>query len=356
MFLRAFLYRGFNADRNGRQVLDAVFSSVAGARRVQLEERFAQPSRTAGPYRAFSYPSDLFPHSDLPQTDPVTGKTDGVLVRARKQGVTPKIFHVNSAYEYFGCGASLVHAALDGSKDLSLPDNVRVYMFAGGQHGPAAFPPRAGGAKHLQNPNDYRWPYRALLVALDRWVRGESEPPASQYPRVGDRTLVPLDRLAFPQIPGARRLVRIRRPLQRPYEGGAEAGGRSDEGAYTALVPQVDVDGNDLAGVRMPEVAVPLATYTGWNLRAPESGADQELLDSAGSFLPFPVTAAGREAASDPRKPILERYESRDAYLMEYRSVAQRLIESGFLLTSDLDPLMKRAEQLWDWIVEKRST
>jgi hypothetical protein len=304
----------------------------------------------------------LFPHTDLPQTDAVTGRTDGLLVRSEKQSVTPKNFHVNSADEYFGCGASLVHAALDGRSDLALPNNVRAYMFAGGQHGPGAFPPRTGAAQQLQNPNDYRWAYRALLVALDRWVRGAGEPPASRYPRVKDQTLVTLDRLAFPRIPQATRLLRIHKPGRPDYGADFDHHGIVSHqppqslGEFAALVPQVDADGNDLAGVRMPVIAVPLATYTGWNLRARESGASQELLDSAGSFLPFPVSAAAREATADPRVSILERYQSRDAYLAKYRAAAQQLIDNGFLLPSDLDPLMKRAEQLWGWIVEKRSS
>ena len=362
MFLRSFLYRGFNADREGRRIIDAVFSSVAGARSVRLKERFTQPSRTAGPFRAFDFPSDLFPHADLPQTDSVSGETDGLLVRSQKQGVAPKIFHVNSAYEYFGCGASLVHAALDGGGDLTLPENVRVYMFAGGQHGPGAFPPRAGSARHLQNPNDYRWAYRALLVALDRWARGEGEPPTSQYPRVSDGTLVAPRGLKLPDVPELSRLSRIHQPRRLDFGAAFDGAGIVNHqpprvlGEYTALVPQVDSDGNDQAGVRMPEIAVPLATYTGWNLRAVETGASQELLDSAGSFLPFPGNAVTREASGDARQSIEERYPSRDAYLAGYRAAAQRLIQSGLLLPGDLDSIMKRAEQLWDWVVEKKST
>ncbi len=359
MFLRSFLYRGFNADRQGRRVVDAVFSSVAGSRSVRLKERFAQPSHTAGPFRAFDFPSDLFPHSDVAQSDPVTGMTAGLLSRSEAQGVAPKIFHVNSAYEYFGCGASLIHAALDGSNDLPMPENVRVYMFAGGQHGPGAFPPRKGRAQNLQNPNDYRWAYRALLVALDRWARGEAEPPASRYPRIGDGTLVALADLRVPAIPELSRPARIHQPHRIEHGDNFDLDGIVSQqppqalGEFVALVPQVDDDGNDFGGVRMPEIAVPLATYTGWNLRAPEAGASRELLDNAGSFLPFPVSAAAREAAADPRPSIEERYPSRDAYLANYRASAQSLIESGLLLPRDLDAVMKRADQLWDWIVEK---
>ncbi len=362
MFLRSFLYRGFNADREGRRVLDGVFSSVAGGRSVRLKERFAQPSRTAGPFRAFDFPTDLFPHSDGAQTDPVTGETGGLLARAGKQGVTPKILHVNSAYEYFGCGASLIHAVLDGSDDLPLNDNARVFMFSSGQHGPGSFPPRARGARHLQNPNDYRWPYRALLVALDRWVRGEGEPPASRYPRVSDGTLVALEDLKLVSIPDLTPLTRMHQPRRLDFGPNFDASGivtRQPPQAmnpYAALVPQVDADGNDIAGVRMPEIDVPLATYTGWNLRAPETGAPHELLDSAGSFVPFAVRAADRKVSEDPRLSIEERYSSREAYLARYRAAAQRLIDSGLLLRRDLDAVMKRAEDLWDWVVEKRDS
>jgi hypothetical protein len=359
MFLRSFLYRGFNADAQGRPVMDAVFSSVAGARSVRLKERFAQPSNTTGPFRSFSYPSDLFPYSDRLQTDPVTGRIDGLLARAEKQGVAPKLFHVNSAYEYFGCGASLVHSTLDGRRDMALEPNTRVYMFAGAQHGPGRFPPRRGRAQNFLNHNDYHWAYRALLMALDRWTREDREPPASRYPRIEDGTLIPLDKLMLPAVPALKAPVRIHVPRRLDFGPEFDLKGIVDNQpprlseSYVALVPQVDADGNDIAGVRMPEIAVPLGTYTGWNLRSPEIGASNDLLDSAGSFLAFAAGQDEREAARDPRRSIQERYETREAYLARYEGAGQELVDQGFLLPSDLPSVTERARLLWDWVMQE---
>ena len=203
-FLRTYLYHGFNEDEQHRKVFDGVMAHVAGAGRGSFNFRFAQPSRDGHPFLNKFYPSDIFPFTDVAQTDPQTATTDGLLLRVKPE-FTPKIFYTNSSYEYWGRAASLIHTTLDGKKDAPLPDTTRVYVFAGGQHGPAAFPARRSIGRHLNNPNDYRWSMRALLVAMNRWVKDGTAPPASRHARVEDRTLVQIDAMKFPSLPYTRK-------------------------------------------------------------------------------------------------------------------------------------------------------
>ena len=361
MFLRTFLYEGFNADENGRQVFDALFSHVAGGRRVSLNQRLAQPSRTAGPFRAFFSPTDIFPFADASSIDPVSGENDGLGVRASKAGVSPKIFYTNSSYEYWGCSASLTHTTADGTKDLPLPANVRMYVFAGGQHGPSGFPPGRPGTLHLANPNDYRWSLRALLVALQEWVEEGREPPPSRYPTIQSGELVPLSAVAFPAIPGVRLPYRTHESFRLDYGPGWRRGILEREPPhvgkpYGVLVPQVDPDGIDLGGIRLPEVAVPLATYTGWNPRAPASGAPRELANSMGAWIPFPRDAAEREHTGDSRLSIRERYPSRRDYLQKVQAAAEKLAASRYLLNQDVPLVVERGEVLWHFLHDSMET
>lgn len=200
-FLRMFVYQGFNGDENGRKVFDGVLAHVAGGGRGSFNHRFAQPSRDGHPFLNTLYPTDIFPFTDLPQTDPETGLTDGILARVPPEQ-TPKIFYTNSSYEYYGRAASLIHTTLDGRSDAEVAPTTRIYMFAGSQHWPVSFPPARGGARNLRNFNPFPLSMRALLLALDAWVRDGKEPPRSQYPRIADETLVPLSGVRFPKTPG----------------------------------------------------------------------------------------------------------------------------------------------------------
>ena len=198
--------------------------------------------------------------------------------RSRRQQSTPKIFYTNASYEYYGRAASLIHTSLDGARDVPLAPNTRVYVFAGTQHGPAAFPPQRRSTANLPNPNDFRWPMRALLLALQAWLAEDRQPPSSRYPRISRGELVSLDRMSFPRIPGVRLPVRMMQPYRLDY--GPDFRNRGIVtlqpprvgGAFRPLVLQVDRDGNELAGIRLPVIGVPLATYTGWNLRHPDVG------------------------------------------------------------------------------------
>jgi hypothetical protein len=355
-FLRTFLYYGFNRDERDRRVFDGALVHVAGAALGSFNFRFAQPSRDAHPFMNMFYPTDIFPFTDLEETDPETGLTGGILARAMKDKVVPKIFYTNSAYEYWGRSASLIHIGIDGQKDATIPGTTRIYFLAGGQHGPASFPPPKSHTQNLSDPNDYRWAMRALLVAMDRWVRDGQEPPASQYPRIAQDTLVPLGAVQFPKIPGVVLPVHIQKAYRVDY--GPEfrtAGIIANEppkvgSAFPILLPQVDRDGNETSGIRMPEVQVPLATYTGWNLRAPEIGASAEMFSMQGSFIPFFRTKADRELHRDPRASIEERYPGRAQYLEKIESAARAMVQAGYLLNEDIVQIVEHSATEWDYL------
>jgi hypothetical protein len=198
--------------------------------------------------------------------------------------------------------------------------------------------------------------FRSLLASLDAWVKDGKEPPPSCYPHLAGGELAPLAKLKFPAIPGVAfpSIVHMAYPsdygpefrskgivTKEPPELGKP---------YPLLFPQVDKDGNDLAGLRMPEIQVPLGTYTGWNLRAKEIGAPDQLFALVGSFIPFPRTKADRMKSGDPRLSIEERYPSREEYLASFQRAAKSLASQGYLLTGDIPELLRRGSAEWDFV------
>lgn len=345
-FLRTFVHDGFNADESGRQVFDGILAHVSGAGLGSFNVRFAQPSRDGHPFLNPLYPTDVFPYTDSDQTDPYTGATSGLLDLAKKTHTTPKIFYSDSSYEYWGRSAALLHSSMDGKKDVPLEPTTRMYFFAGGQHGPAPFPPPQHETQNLSSPVPYTWSLRALLVAMDGWVKDGAEPPASRYPKVSQDNLVTPGAIQFPKIPG----VAFPKIAHRAYELDFRSEPPKVIATLPILLPQVDRDGNDLGGIRLPEVATPLATYTGWNLRSAKIGAPDELYSMQGSFLPFARTQAEREAKGDPRLSIAERYAGRDEYLAKVTAAAKELVKSGYLLERDVPKLVEHSAREWDWI------
>jgi len=359
-FLRDFVYQGFNADEEGRIALDGVLAHVAGAGRGNFNYRFAQPSRDAQPTSAAFYPTDVFPFTDRDETDPVTGASGGLLDRAAAARVVPKIFLSNTSYEYWGRAASLISTSADGRRDMPVSPDVRIYHFTGLQHFTGPFPPARGKEDLLgqepESPLPVRFFWRAMIANLDAWVRAGTAPPPSSYPHIADRTLVPLDAYAFPAIPG----------VNKPHE--ASGAFRLDFGSawpqaistqppnvgkpFPVLVPQVDADGNEHDGIRLPQHAVPLATYTGWNLRDPSIGAPTERVAFEGSYIAFAKTVGERQSAHDPRKSIAERYASREQYLSRYGAVADDLVKQRWLLEEDRAALIERGGQEWDAVMK----
>ncbi|HZR23410.1 MAG TPA: alpha/beta hydrolase domain-containing protein [Vicinamibacterales bacterium] len=348
-FLRDYLYEGFNTDEHDRQVFDGVMPHIAGAARIAFNERWSTPT-TLGVYSATA-----FPFSDAAQRDPVSGAQDGLLAHARARAHQPKIFYTNTPVEYWGTGrvAALIHATPDGAADITPPDNVRIYFLAGTQHAPSRFPPAIANGQQHDNPVDYWWTMRALLLAMNNWITDGTAPPPSAYPMLRDRSLVKATEIAFPAIPTVQSPkhvsggTRVANPL---IAGGAGAGA-----PLPLLVPQVDADGNEIAGIRLPDVAVPLATYTGWNFRNPKSGASTDLVSLLGSSIPFPATKAARESVHDPRVSIEERYTSRDEYLSKVRAAAADLVKKRYLLADDIDRILKRAADNWDYLHDQHT-
>jgi hypothetical protein len=364
-FLRHFLYQDFNADEQGRQVMDGVIAHVAGAGRGSFNHRFAQPSRDAQPLSSIFFPTDLFPFTDLPETDAETGETASLLDAVAKSHTAPKIFFTNTSYEYWGRAASLIHTSADGRKDAAPGENARIYFLTGLQHFSAPFPPAkaAAGAdlasQQQPNPNPVQWFWRALITDMDEWVKDGTLPPASTYPKISEGTLVPLSRWTFPKIGGVHTPHEENLAYRLDFGPQWKAGIVSIEPPkvgkpFGALVPQADADGNDLGGVRLPELQAPLATYTGWNLRDPSIGAADLRLSFLGSFIPFARTAAEREKAGDPRPSLAERYTSRDAYLGKFAEAAMKLVHDRFLLREDMPAMLERGEREWKEIAGEK--
>ena len=350
-FLRLFLHEGFNLDEQGRKVFDGMMPHIAGAARADFNSRFSQAVGLD------QYHALRFPFTDAPQTDPVTARTDGILAKYASLELQPKVLYTNSSVEYWGTGraAALIHTAIDGASDLTLPSNVRVYHFAGSQHGPAAFPPRAalgdgpnarGVGAQLPNPTPHTIGLRALVLALDRWVRDGVEPPASQYPRLSDGTLTTVANLKWPALPGVTspRLVPEPRRANRDQPGSPRPGGG---GAWPFLVPQVDEDGNEVGGIRLPDQAVPIGTLTGWNFRSESIGNPTAIVPLLGSLIPFARTQA--ERGDDPRKTLDDRYRGKSDYLGRVTEVGLGLVKQGYVLREDLSFLLERAAAGWDW-------
>lgn len=346
-WLREFLYEGFYTDERGRQVFDAVMPHLGGAAGVELDQRWATPTSL------LMDSATHFPFADRKQRDPVTGLEDGLLENARAGEHQPKIFYTYSDTEYWERSIALTHTTVDGSKDIEPPENVRLYHLAGAPHNVASFPPAMTNGQMLANPFDPKLPLRALLVAMERWVENGAAPPPSRYPRLRDRTLVRATDVAFPKIPGV------------TPPGMALAGVRgtnrllAKDGAGTPLpylVPQVDRDGNDLSGLRLPDLAVPLATYTGWNFRSATIGGTEQLFPLLGGYVPFPRTKAEREQSRDPRLSVEERYRSRDDYLKRIQDAAASLVKDGYLLSEDVPQIVKHAGEHWDLLAERSTS
>jgi hypothetical protein len=329
-FLRTFMYGGFNGDEKARQVYDAVWVHIAGAAGLDVNARGSTPTSLT------MYEITRFPYANQATRDPISGRTDGLLENDRAKGFAPKTFFTNTSVEYWGGGrsAALVHTSPDGKTDLALADNTRVYFLTGAQHGPARFPTTVGQGQQPDNPLEYWWTMRALMVAMEKWITDGTPPPPSRYPRLSDGTLVPSTKVAFPAIGG----------VQTP---GIVLPGQRDGKQIPFLVPQVDADGNEVAGIRTPESLVPLATYTGWNFRNPSIGGTRQLVSLLGSRVPFPRTAADAERNHDPRKAIVERYPSHEAYVAAAKKAADDLVKAGYLLTEDQPQVMKRMEDQW---------
>jgi hypothetical protein len=357
--LRHLLYLGLNEDEAARKVFDGVFVHIAGGRRGEFNQRFGQPS-----LNATASTGSLFPFTDTPSVDRVTGQRGAQLARLEARDTVPKIVAVNTAAEYWRGDASLVHSDVDGTRDVEPHPQTRLYLFAGCQHTPGTVPPpdadpnTGSRGRHMFNVVDYAPLMRAALVNLDRWVAAGVEPPASAVPRLAESTGVSAEstRATFARIPAVRFPDRIERPRRLDFGADVAQGILSElppkTGApFGSFVPSIDADGNDVPGIRAVELAAPLATFTGWNPRHPDQGAPGDLMSMMGSTVPFAVTKAARDASADARPSIEERYASRTGYLARAREAAVRLVAQRHMLAEDVEAVVERAGRLWDFIV-----
>jgi hypothetical protein len=316
-YLRDHLARGFNRDEAGRRVFDAVFTHAAGIGRVFLNTEFGQPERTRTWHEDHGFPEVEFPFA----TKALLGGDDSDL----------KIIETNTSTEYWQKGASLLHTDPDRMRDLVPPANVRSYYLSGTAHsGRAGMPRNAGPCSNPRNWHDPMPAIRALLVVLDDWLTNGREPPASRLPRIADGTLVPAEAVAWPKL-AALMPPRAANDVVAP---GDWTDPQPSTVAWPVLVPQVDEDGNEQAGIKLPDIAVPCGTFTGWNLYAlpfPQG----ELADREGTHLPFAVTRAEREHSGDPRPSLEERYATQTAYATRVREMVSELQQDRLLLPED---------------------
>lgn len=350
--LHDFLWLGFNEDESGQRVFDGMLNWIGGGSGIFMNYRFAQPGRTHRQHIGRWYPEFQFPFANQVMFDPVVRKTDGRLRRCLQTNTCPKIFEVNSGNEYWAKAMSVFHLDSSGN-DLPDPPNVRYYLLSSLPHSAGIGPTGRGICQQPRNTLVANPVLRALLVAMDRWVSSGQEPPTSRLPRRADGTLVPSlpqAGVGFPNIPGVK------------YNGRMHTGDLLDFGVlfdqgiltvlppvligtpYPALVPKTDADGNDIAGIRLPEVAVPLATYTGWGLRANPPGGDDGC-DAAGQKIDFKQTRAERLAARDPRLSIEERYPNHGRYVSAVSNAANGLRQQRLLLDEDVQRYIDAAAE-----------
>ena len=348
-FLREMMYWDFNADEQGRKVFDGIIPHVSGSGLGSFNHRFAQPTRHAGQHDHHDYPPDRFPFAYEVQTDPLSGLSEGILMRPFKSGTAPLVMHTQSSSEYWHRSGSLVQTDPFGREDAKIPGNVRLYFFGGTQHGPSGFTTKIGGGQTAPNPADYKPFVRALLLALDRWARDGTKPPPSVYPRIKDGTLVSWTQNAtgFPDIPGINYPLVIQQPSYLDFGPRWQRQRIIDQqppiarGDYRVLVPRSGPDGNELGCLSPPEVAVPVATYASWRLRKADGPAANQLYSLSGSYIPFPVTRADREKTGDPRQSVEELHGTLDNYLRQLQSQCHRYEQAGYFLPEDTERTLR---------------
>jgi hypothetical protein len=355
---------GFNRGEDGKRVFDGALPHIGGGL-LALNTRFSQPGRAWGQQMDHLYPAYDFPFTYGRQTDPLTGRTQGLLDRREASATCPRIIHAATTLEVWEGRQSLGLTDPLGTRDAPEPANVRTFIMASTQHAPAGLPLPAKPALCMQqsNPNPHTWTMRALLTGLTEWVGDEKEPPASVTPLIADGTLVAPDQVHFRDIP-ANTYGGVQRPamhytgaisalhvLERGplYHGGDSSGVISVEppeigsGSYGVLVPQVDADRIDIAGVRDVYLQAPIGTYTGWNTFRPDL-FDGGFCNFNGSFVPFAATKAQRDATGDLRPSLEERYPTKDAYVTAVRRAGESLAAKRLMLPEDVTRLVTEAQ------------
>ena len=349
--LNDFRHLGFNEAENGKKVFDGHMQWIAAGDGINMNYRFSQPGRTERNRQDHLYVEGVFPFANVRTYDPITRQVDSRYARCEKTDTCPLGVEIYSANEYWVKAASLLHTDPTGSHDLPDSPYTRNYFISSHQHGTGNGASR-GACQQFQNPLNSAPVQRALFIALDEWATEGRKPPRSRVPTLRDHTLVPplpQHGVGFPEIPGvtytglmttrylldyglhfySTGIATVNPPVITPPYQNNPANGP----IYRAYVPKTDGDGNDIAGVRLPDVTVPLATYTGWALRAGPQANDG--CESSGQFIPFPRTEAERAAAGDPRPSVETRYATFAQYHAKVRGALNEMVENRLLLCED---------------------
>jgi len=356
--LNDFRLLGFNQAETGQKVFDGHMQWIAAADGLNLNLRFSQPGRTERNRQDHLYAEGIFPFANETSTDHITGKTAGRYDKCTLSNTCPLAVEIYSANEYWVKAASLFHTNTQGTKDLPGNELTRMYLVSSMQHG-AGNGNAKGSCQQFQNPLDSAPVQRALFIAMDEWSTHGTLPPASRVPRLADGTLVPplpQEGMGFPKIPGVtynglmttryrfnygprfdQGIMDLNPPtVAAPYQNNPINGP-----IYNNMIPKTDADGNDIAGVRLPELAVPLNTYTGWALRAAGQG-ENDGCESSGQRIALPATKAARTASGDPRLSIEERYPNFLDYYYKVTQAVNDFVAQGFLLPEDAGAMTNR--------------
>jgi hypothetical protein len=364
--LNDFRHLGFNQAENGKKVFDGHMQWIAAGNGLNMNYRFSQPGRTERNRQDHLYVEGVFPFANVSSHDPITGKTDSRYARCTATGTCPYAVEIYSSNEYWVKTASLLHTTPDGTRDLADSPFTRNYLMSSMQHGTGNAANR-GNCQQFQNPLNSAPVQRALFIALDEWASNRRLPPSSRVPRLRDDNLappLPQKGLGFPDIPDPFRpgelvtytglkttrylfdygpnfydtgIATINPPVVTPPYQDNPANGP----IYPSFVPRTDSDGNDIAGVRLVDVTVPLATYTGWALRAGPHADDG--CEAAGQRIAFARTRADRLASGDPRPSVEERYPTYESYARRVVYAIKDMVRQRLLLCEDAENEVVRA-------------
>ncbi len=354
-FMKTLIHLGFNQDVDGKQVFDGVFAQIA-ARQNNLNMRFSVPGGGGGirtDHTAFGQGGTR--GLDPAYVDNVSGRSDGgILKRCDATKTCPKLFVGFSGTEFWDLQGSPILTDALGTVDLVQPANARIYYYASSHHilGFASLPGASIGALYATNNNVAATSVvRALYQDLEDWVVAGTAPPDSQVPKLSNGTLVRPAQVTFPAIPGVTYTGLVTTyPL---LDWGPQYKAQDETGIatqlppaylgkdYAILVPQVDSDGNDVAGIRSVDVAAGLGTNTGWNVTNRPGIVDNGGL--FGAYFPYQKTAAARLAAGDPRPSLEERYATQAGYVAAVTAAANSLVSKRFMLQVDADAAIAAA-------------
>jgi hypothetical protein len=336
--LRDFIYRDFNLDGAHRMVFDGVLSLIAGANRLFVNDRFAQPSRLMRQHNDYLYPDDQFPFTYATTHDPISGKTGGMLDGCTRSHSCPKLFDFETDTETWISRISMLDTDAAG-KAVPVPPGVRLYYAAGVPHNSTPLSTAGEGTAgrgictELRNQLQYRYYVRALFADLDAWVTAGVAAPPSRFPSVSDGSWITLDQAAktWPAIPGLPFSPMIGPLHLTDYHKMPP----DDSGpAYPLFVAHTNADGSPGVGIVPPEITVPLGTYSGRNFRA-KGFAQGDLCGQSGSYIPFAATRAARIAAGDSRLSLEERYRDAADFTAQRKAAAERLVQARLLLPED---------------------